>query len=171
MKRINIFATKSDWLLVLSEIEARQPIKYIRAGMLTASTPEVWRLGADLPKLGDATGDQAVACDPYLIMEEKASLHVRSSIMSDGKTRFDVDQLNNEDSVVIWPGGKWGTDVLISGSIATVSASSIAQGLMRAAHATIKKHFVRVQAFWGRARSPCCPEKRNASYLRCAVPT
>ena len=148
MKRINFFATREDLLFVLRKLEASRPIKYTRAGRLIGPIPEIWKSGDDLPQLGKATGDQAVACDPFLIMEEDSTVQVESGRMFDGQERFDVYQNMNPDSIHLLPGGEWTDGAIISGSIATISTSPISQAFMRSAHSAVKKHFIRVQAFW-----------------------
>jgi hypothetical protein len=148
MKRINFFATKDDLLYVLRNLEVSRPIKYTRAGQLIGLVPEIWKSGNDLPQLGKATGDQAVACDPFLIIEEGSSVQIESRSMFNGQERFDVDQSMNPDSVVLLPGGQWIDGAIISGSIATISTSPTSQALMRSAHSAVKQHFTRVRAFW-----------------------
>ena len=148
MKRINFFATKDDLLLVLRKLEASRPIKYTRAGQLVGPVPEIWKSGDDLPQLGKATGDQAVACDPFLVIDEDSTVHVESRRMFNGQERFDVYQYMNPDSIELRPGGEWTDGAIIPGDITTISTSPISQALMRSAHSAIKKHFTRVRAFW-----------------------
>jgi hypothetical protein len=148
MKRINFFATKDDLLLILKRLEASRPIKYTRAGRLIGPVPEIWKSGGDLPQLGEATGNQAVACDPFLVLEEASTVHVESKRMFNGQERFDVYQYMNPTSIELRPGGEWTDGTVISGQIATMSTSPISQALMRSAHGAVKKHFTRVRAFW-----------------------
>jgi len=148
MMRINLFAMKGDLVLALSHLEVVRKVKYTRMDMLSQPTPEIWNSVKELPRLGFATGDQAVQCDAFLIMDERSSVRVRTQTMLNGIERFDVDQLINPDSVVLFSGGEWNDGTIISGSIATVSKSPIAQALMREAHSGVKKHFTRVRAFW-----------------------
>jgi len=148
MVRIYFFAMRSDLLLVLDKLEAKGRVKYTRCGRLDGPKSEIWKSAADLPKLGQATGDQHIACDPFLIMQENSPIRVETMTMLDGDDRFDADQRWNPDSVVFHPGGEWTDGALISGSFTTISKSQIPQSLMRAVHSSIKKHFTRVQTFW-----------------------
>src|ERR1035438_7955067 len=125
MKRINFFATKDDLLLILQGLEASKSIKYTRASRLSGAEPEVWKTGGDLPQLGKATGDQAVAGDQFLVIEENSVIRVETRRMLNGVEKFDVYQSENPDSVVLVPGGQWTDNAIISGSIATLSESSV----------------------------------------------
>jgi len=148
MKRVPFFATKNDLLLVLCELEAKRKIKYTRAGLIKGPTPEMWESGANLPDLGRAAGDQAVACDTFLILDGASTADVISRGTFNGEYRYDVDQGKNPNSVILNVGGEWVDGSLISGGVATISSSPISQSLMRAIHSAVKKHFTRVQAFW-----------------------
>lgn len=148
MKRISFFATKDDLLLVLCELESKRQIKYARTGLLKGPEPELWDAGTNLPGLGRAAGDQAVACDSFLIFDKTSTVNMVLKAMRNGDDRYDVDQAKNPDSVVLNVGGEWVDGSLISGGVATISESPASQSLMRAIHSGIKKHFTRVQAFW-----------------------
>ena len=148
MIRIYFFATRNDLLLALGILEAKRNLTYTRCGKLIEPQPEVWKSANDLPKLGQATGDQHSVCDPFLIMEADSRVRVETITMLDGDDRFDADQRLNPDSIVFHPGGEWTDQALISGSFTTISKSPISQSLMRVVHIGIKKHFTRVKAFW-----------------------
>lgn len=148
MKRISFFATKNDLLLVLREFEAKRRIKYTRAGRLGGPKSQIWESAPNLPGLGRAAGDQAVACDSFLVFDCSSSINVVSREMLNGDDRYDVEQARNPDSVVLNVGGEWVDGSLISGGAATNSSSSISQSMMRAIYLSIRKHFTRVQAFW-----------------------
>jgi hypothetical protein len=148
MMRINLFAMRDDLLLVLGKLEASRPARYARATRLPGPIPEIWNSCKYLPRLGQATGDQAVACDAFLIFDGDSTVQVEKMRMFDEDDRFDVDQSMNPDSIVLFPGGEWIDGTVIAGSIATISKSPIAQALMRAVHSGVKKHFTRVNAFW-----------------------
>ena len=148
MVRIYFFAMRNDLLLALDKLEAKGSVMYTRCGRLDGPNPEIWKFAVDLPKLGQATGDQHVACDPFLIMEKDSPIRVQTMTMHDGDDRFDVEQGLNPDSIIFHPGGEWRDGALISGSFTTISKSPISQSLMRATHSEIKKQFTRVKAFW-----------------------
>ena len=148
MKRINIFALTDDLLHILRGIETSIPVKYTRAGRISGPSPEVWKSGDELPGLGKASGDQAAACDGFLIVDKNSPVRVESKRMLNGAARFDVYQSGNPDSVELRPGGQWTDGTIISGSIATISESQVSQALMKSAHSAVRRHFTRVRAFW-----------------------
>jgi hypothetical protein len=148
MTRISFFATKNDLLLALCDLEAKRKIKYTRAGRIEGPEPQVWETGANLPGLGRAAGDQAVDCDSFLILDGASVVAVVSQETRNGDDRYDLEQAQNPDSVIVYVGGEWVDGSLISGGAATNSETPLSQSLMRAIHSGIKKHFSRVQAFW-----------------------
>ena len=148
MARTYFFATRDDLLLVIGFVEAKRQLQYTRAGMLEGPEPKVWHSGANLPKLGTATADQAVACDSYLILNEDSPINVVTIRMNNGMDRFDVEQLSNPNSVIFSPGGRWVDGSFIAGSVTSMSNSPASQSLMRIMRSAIKKHFAQVRAFW-----------------------
>jgi hypothetical protein len=148
MKRIDFFAVKTDLLHILSKLEADHSVIYYEGGMLAAPYPAAYKSGKDLPKIGEATGDQHIVCDPFFILKSETKINVATMLMFNGFRRFDIYQSNNPDSIVLIPGGEWREGSLIAGSITTMSDSVISQKLIRCAHTAVKKSFNRVQAYW-----------------------
>ena len=103
MKRIYFYATKNDLLPALAAMEADCSVKYGAAGMSLQPVVQQWRQGSELPNLGTANGNQQVTCDAFLIFSADSELGIRSSVMFDGRTRYDVDQISHPESVVSCP--------------------------------------------------------------------
>src|ERR1700756_2597172 len=121
MSQISFFATKEDLLPVLIDIEERRPVKYAPVGTVPKSGPETWRTGTDLPHIGEATADQAINCDPFLVLDEAAGVRVRLITTIDGRKTYEVDQLFNPDTIMLFPGGEWRKgDAIIAGKFATI---------------------------------------------------
>jgi hypothetical protein len=64
------------------------------------------------------------------------------------KDRWSVDQLANPDSTVLRHGGLFKENVLLQGEVRTAYKTKVAQRLQRAFDAAIRKHFVKIQAFY-----------------------
>jgi hypothetical protein len=56
--------------------------------------------------------------------------------------------MDNQDSIVFTPAGEWKREMIIAGLFATSSSSSGSQALMKHIGSLLKKHFVKVNAYW-----------------------
>src|SRR5262245_35822313 len=102
----------------------------------------------ELPGLGQAATPDAVSCTSYLVTGASRAVATRRVVANDGTVWFYNDQSVNPDSVELSAGGVWDGDVVLSGRIASVSDSEIAEALMRAYRSAVRKHFARIRAFW-----------------------
>jgi hypothetical protein len=148
MSRIYFFATGADLVLVLWHLEQKFALKYVEEGMLAGTRPRIWKTVSDLPHFGEATGDQEIACDPYLITSTDAEIHVLSGEMWNGKLRYDVYPSANPESVLLRRGGRWRNGPLISGHLIASSEADLARKMMNAVRSVVRKHFTRINAFW-----------------------
>lgn len=71
-----------------------------------------------------------------------------TQVQGEDKPRWAIDQLANPDSTVLWHGGLWRPDVLLSGRVASNSKTASSQSLQRAFDTQIKRHFSRIKAFY-----------------------
>lgn len=147
-KYVHLFAAGADLLPVLEAVEAKHAIKYVH--MKPNSTGGVTEFpGAkDLPDLGRAAAPDAIRCESYLVTGRDLTVAPRRIVSNDGTVWYAIDQMINPDTVEMSPGGLWNDDVVISGRITTVSDTAYADVLMRAYRNAVRKHFVRVRAFW-----------------------
>ena len=56
----------------------------------------------------------------FLVVEKDYTVKVREVLQSDDKVMYYVDQKNNENSVVFWPGGVYDNKYLICGHMGTI---------------------------------------------------
>jgi hypothetical protein len=154
-KYIHLFAAIDDLVPVLREVEAKHPVKYVRMRSNPTGGVEEFASAVDLPDLGRASAPSAVGCDSYLVTGRDLAVHPRRIVSNDGTVWFAIDQVLNPDTVEISPGGIWEDDVVLSGRVATLPGSEYADTLVRAYRNAVRKHFVRIRAFWvgPRARS------------------
>jgi hypothetical protein len=68
--------------------------------------------------------------------------------MTDGKTRYDVYQSNNPESVLLRLGGFWKDGSLISGHMVSSSEQEFARKVMNSLRKSMRRSFTRVGAFW-----------------------
>jgi hypothetical protein len=142
------FALKSDLLLVLNEMEAKQPLKYVLAGMFSAPDMEQWTKGCELPELGQADRAQTAGCRTFVVTYPEVEVKLWRRQIHNGQIRFGIDQLVNHDTITFTPAGAWKGEMIIAGACGTVSDSPIAQSLMKLVSKAMKKHFVRIGAYW-----------------------
>jgi hypothetical protein len=148
MSRIYFFATGADLLLVLRHLEQKFELQYVEEGLLAGVRPEIWKTASDLPHFGEATRDQEIGCEPYLITKSDAQVQILSSEMWSGKLRHDVYPSTNPESVLLRGGGRWQNGPLISGHLIASSEADLPRKMMNAARASVRKHFTRINAFW-----------------------
>ena len=148
LRRINFFALRTDLIAVLQAVEFKRPVKYVLSHDSSSSRLQEWFRAADIPELGQAACEQSIGCKMFLLADWNTEVQVRPFQLISGETRFAVDQMRNQDSIVINPAGQWKPDIIISGFFATVSDTSTSQSLMRLLARVVRGHFTRIGAFW-----------------------
>jgi hypothetical protein len=146
--RINFFALKADLFVILNEVESKRPLRFTLIQDSVTPRVQEWFRGTHIPELGQAYGEQAALCHMFLLTDWQSPVFAFPHQLMNGETRFVVDQSSNPDSVVMNPAGKWKSDIVIAGSFATISDSSVSQALMGLLNRTIRNHFTRIKAFW-----------------------
>ena len=134
-------------LSVLEEVD-RGSLKYTRTGNRLQPDFEEYERGEDIPGIGTASDDSSMSCETFLIARRAAVVHVRRIDAEGGVNRYCVDQLINPDSVALTPSGVWTDGTLLSGRVATCSASLISQDLMKAFRVAIRKRFTSLKPYW-----------------------
>jgi hypothetical protein len=143
------FATPEDLLPVLSSVETRRQVVYTLMGHISAPEVRSFSAAAELPTLFEpAPADSVSAGHAYLVTEATTKVSIRELSVYQGSPRWVIDQLHNPDSTVLQHGGYFGARVLLHGSVRTVSQSPVSASLQRAFDGAIRRHFVRVQAFY-----------------------
>jgi hypothetical protein len=146
----HFFATANDLLPVLAAVESRRRIAYTRTGHKNSSEVISFQSGESLETLrAAATSATASMTAAYLVTELECPvvprvIHVRG----EDEPRWAIDQLLNPDSTVLWHGGFWRDDVLLSGRIASTSKSAPSLSLQRAFETQITRRFCRIKAFY-----------------------
>ena len=122
----------------------------MKADRYLAPRYEVYDRGSDIPNLGIAACESAIAYDTYLVYEPDVSIEARVIDESSGIRSYRIDQLINPDTISFSPGGIWKREIALYGRVATVSASfsESAKLLMRRFQSAIRKRFVRLKAYY-----------------------
>ncbi len=143
------FATADDLLPVLLTVEAKLAVVYTPFNHIHEPKADHYRTARELPTLFQPQPFESAGCCPaYLITEAGTEVILRQLSPYEGKRRWSVDQLANPDSTVLLHGGLFKENVLLRGEVRTAYKTTVAQRLQRAFDAVIRKHFVKIQAFY-----------------------
>ena len=148
IKQVYFYATKNDLLPVLRAVEEAGALKYVVAGNFTTPELRSYSRGEEIPQLGKASSGTAGTCETFLVCAAVPPVKVESFKGGNGEDRFCVDQLLNPDTVGLTPAGQWNEEILLHGRVATVSDSPASQALMKRFQSAIRKHFVKIKAFY-----------------------
>ena len=171
------YATALDLSSVLSALESTKPIRYTTMGLFETKVPQTYSSFAHIPDFGRAIHPTAVANPSYLLSIKDIQIHAREVSQKAGGVLFAVDQAENPDSVAFRPGGRYGSAVILYGTIGTVSQSSESKDLYIFAMKALRKRFLRKQEFlvgpeaqelWkaGVRQDLCLRSRREAFALR-----
>jgi hypothetical protein len=113
------FATRTDMATNLKRIEKSRPIKYVKCGGYDSQNYILYNSVDDFANLGiNVTGDHQT--ESYLVLDADVDVNSYAVKQDEGGVRYFVNQKENDDSIVFWPGGFYGNDYLICGHISTV---------------------------------------------------
>jgi hypothetical protein len=147
-QRVNTFATKNDWIPILSDFEALLKVKYVLCGMFPNLEPVMYATSREIPNFGEPIWGNAVAEPHYLIMMEETPVYSESVRLNTGETRYVRDHGNNPESIVFWPGGVMEAHrAVISGEISKLSKLEFTEVLFRSLSKLIKKQFLSLDGY------------------------
>jgi hypothetical protein len=145
---MRFFATRGDLIPIIVEVERGTRFRYVQYGVYENRVFPEFRSGLDIPDLGQANNDSAVAYHKYLVIPLEAEVAVREMDRRVGGIGYFIDQLENPISVVFAPGGLFGNAVLLCGGIDTVSQGNEAQSMKRKFEYRMKKNFSKRGAYY-----------------------
>jgi hypothetical protein len=117
------FATAKDLAPVLSILEARKKLQYTPMRDVVSDRAKIYLSYADLLDFGQADHPTAVMNPDYLVALQGTAVQVETIYPRTGGVNFSIGQDLNKDTVTLSPGGMYGQDALLYGSIATISES------------------------------------------------
>lgn len=142
------YATAKDIALVLSMLESQKDLEYTSTGQFEASKPQTYRSYMKIPNLGLASHPTAVANPSYLVSLRGTPIRAREITQKTGEHRFAFDQQLNEDTVGLWPGGRYGSDIILYGTIGTVSDTAVSISLYKFMVNALRERFDKVDEFF-----------------------
>jgi hypothetical protein len=141
------YATAADLGPLLLSLEARERLQYTRTGLFESNELQVYLSYTDIPDFGLPDHPTATVGPSFLVAVQGTAVHARPVPQRDGGVRFSVGQKLNNDTVVFWPGGRYGTEILLYGQIGTISASATSQYLYNRMAKLFRKHFMSVNKY------------------------
>lgn len=123
------YATTRDLTPALSRLETQKKLQYTPMRHVVTDKAQIYLSYADIPDFGRTNHPTAVNNPAYLVAPQGTAVQVRSIPLKAGGVNFAIDQILNKDTVSLRPGGMYGHDVLLYGSIGTVSESDVSLNL------------------------------------------
>ena len=117
------YATAQDLTPVLSLLEAQKKLQYTPMLDVVSNKPQNYFSYADIPDFGRTCHPTGVMNPTYLVALRGTVVQVKTIYLRTGGVNFSIGQGLNRDTVTLSPGGMYGNDVLLYGTIATVSES------------------------------------------------
>jgi len=145
----HFFATANDLLPVLAAVESRRRLSYTLTGHSLSPEALSYHSGESIETLRAPATSETASNAAYLVTEVDVPIVARPiQVQGEDKLRWAIDQLANPDSTILWHGGLWRSDILLSGRVASCSKSAPSQSLQRAFENQIKRQFSRIKAFY-----------------------
>jgi hypothetical protein len=117
------YATAGDLTPVLAILEAQKKLQYTPMRDVASDRAQIYLSYADLLDFGQVDHPTAVMNPDYLVALQGTAVQVETIYPRTGGVNFSIGQDMNKDTVTLSPGGMYGQDVLLYGSIATISES------------------------------------------------
>jgi hypothetical protein len=146
--QIMFYATALDLSSVLSVLEVEKPLQYSLTGLFEENIPKTYLSYTDIPDFGRAPHSTAAANPTYLLMLQGSEVRVREVPQKAGGVLFAIDQMRNEDSIVFCPAGRHENNVILYGTIGTISQSAASKALYNFVVKPIRKSFVKKREFF-----------------------
>ena len=141
------YAAANDMSDLLAALEAAQDVQYTRTGLFAEREPVTVRSFRDLPGFGIATRPNATANPGYLLSLRGESLESTEIPQKTGGVLFSVGQSANPNTIHLRPGGRYGQDILLNGTVGTVATSQQALILYSIVSKLIRKKFTPVNEY------------------------
>lgn len=117
------YATARDLTPVLALLETQKKLQYAPMWPVVTNKAQIYFSYADIPDFGQTSNPTAIHNPAYLVALRGTTVLVRSIPLKAGGMNFAIDQMLNKDTVTLRPGGQYGHNVLLYGSIGTASES------------------------------------------------
>lgn len=137
-KNLYFFMNKDDLINMSGMIEKQIDVVYIRNSAYHQADVKGFGAIIDFPDLGlNSSGNQQ--SESYMVFEKNYNINWRKVKQENNEYRYFVDQAENPDSIVFWPGGLYNKENLICGHIGTISDADGSKKIFKCFEKSIKK--------------------------------
>lgn len=137
-KDLFFFTTRKDLLSIVENVEKSIRLKYIKTGIYDSNAPEQYESLLEYEEFGiNKSGDHQ--SESFLVLEKGDDLIVREVEQAEGGVKYFVDQMINENSVVLWPGGMYDNNYLICGHMGTIKTNNFSKQIFNVFQKYIKQ--------------------------------
>lgn len=146
-RQIFFFTTPKDITNILSEISKDIPLQLARTGTFTKKEIEERTYVKILASLGvNISGEHQI--ESYLLMKDTDDIMVREKTILNGEKKYFIDQRENEQSVVLWPGGLYFNEAIVCGHIASIYQNEFEKNFFRTARKAFKKYCLTFEKYY-----------------------
>lgn len=132
------FLTKEDLISIMRSVQASEPVYYVETGNFASNDIKRYDSLEEYENLGIKKSGEGQS-ESFLVLRQSDELIVRERQILDGSMRYLVDQMENKDSIVLWPGGTYGNEYFICGHIGTISSTETSIKLFKLFEKYIKR--------------------------------
>ena len=146
-KQIPLFATKTDLIEVLKEVESIYNIKYVEMGLFDSSQVREHERLSLIPSIGFTKFGAWISLEHrYMVVQKNEKIIVRTVPQRKVGAKYAVDPMQNPESVELSTGGIFleKENILVGGRIATASDDSFSTEIYKALSSKIRKHFKKI---------------------------
>lgn len=142
------FAAESDLVKGLVKAESRLQVKYVRTTRASVPRFEVFQSALDIPDLGCASAGDALTTARYLVFHRDDTIATERSESEPGGPLFGIQFKNNPNSMILIPGGFYGSEGVLPGHIATAGLSDASIALFKSYAPVLTRGFIRIYSYW-----------------------
>ncbi len=145
----DFFATRRDSLDLLSYLEGRSPLLYVRWGHYDSPQAPTYETASDLPDLG-SPGHGRKGDDRYLVLPARSALRFYKH-QRPGGPEYEPQPRGGSPYVFFHSGGLYGDGFLITGEFWTAFESKEAVRFFDRFYRAVRTRFTRVEGTTGRS--------------------
>lgn len=132
------FLTKEDLISIMRSVQASEPVYYVETGNFASNDIKRYDSLEEYEDIGiNKFGRQC--SEGFLVLKQHDKLTLREVLQRDGSIRYFVDQLENQDSIILYPSGVYAKEYFICGQIGTASTTETSIKLFKLFEKYIKK--------------------------------
>lgn len=145
-KQVYFYCLKEEFKIIFKYLETTFKVKYAKAGLLDEKSYCFTSLSENFDY--EVISSDWNSLDKYLILRDEDDLINREVLQRKGGIKFAVDQLENNNSLVLFLGGLYKEEAIIASKIVSISKDLFPKEFMKELSKYLKKEFVNVNGFY-----------------------